>query len=139
MLTIGELARRAGVKVPTIRYYEGMGLLRPIERTTGNQRRYDRSGLDRLRFIKHARDLGFSLENIRLMLSLQDQPEQSCAKAADIATAQRAQTGRKIAQLMALQAELDRIIAACTGPGCIGACQILTALGDHYLCADDHA
>ena len=59
MLTIGDLAERAGVKVPTIRYYEGMGLLRPIERTTGNQRRYDRSGLDRLRFIKHARDLGF--------------------------------------------------------------------------------
>ena len=59
MYSIGELARRTKVKIPTIRYYEDIGLLDAPDRTAGNQRRFDRSGLERLGFIKHARDLGF--------------------------------------------------------------------------------
>ena len=58
MYSIGELSRRTGVKVPTIRYYEQMGLMPEGERTQGNQRRYRRDELERLAFIRHARDLG---------------------------------------------------------------------------------
>ena len=68
MLTIGDLARRTGVKVPTIRYYEQMGLLEPAERSEGNQRRYDRQGRERLSFIKHARQLGFPVKAIRALM-----------------------------------------------------------------------
>ena len=64
MFSIGELSRRTNVKVPTIRYYEESGLLDAPERTEGNQRRYDAKGLERLSFIKHARDLGFTIEAI---------------------------------------------------------------------------
>ena len=65
MLTIGKLGRAAGVKIPTIRYYEQIGLLPEAERSSGNQRLYSRTALDRLTFIRHARELGFTLEAIR--------------------------------------------------------------------------
>ena len=72
MFSIGELSKRTKVKVPTIRYYEEMGLLAEAERTRGNQRRYDKAGLERLSFIRHARDLGFSIEAISSLIELQD-------------------------------------------------------------------
>ena len=78
---IGEAARQSGVKVPTIRYYEQIGLLRAADRTDGNRRLYGRRDLDRLAFIRHARELGFEVDAIRTLLSLQDEPEQSCAAA----------------------------------------------------------
>ena len=65
MFSIGDLSRRTGVKVPTIRYYEQMGLVAAPERSEGNQRRYSRHELERLAFIRHARDLGFAVEDIR--------------------------------------------------------------------------
>jgi len=64
MISIGELSKRTKVKVPTIRYYEEMGLLSAPERTEGNQRCFDAAGLERLSFIKHARDLGFSIDTL---------------------------------------------------------------------------
>ena len=63
--SIGELASETGVKVPTIRYYEGIGLIDAPPRTEGNQRRYDRSALDRLKFIAHARSMGFPMDSLR--------------------------------------------------------------------------
>ena len=84
---IGEAARQSGVKVPTIRYYEQIGLLRTADRTDGNRRLYGRRDLDRLAFIRHARELGFEVDAIRTLLSLQDEPEQSCAAADAIAKA----------------------------------------------------
>ena len=85
MLTIGKLGEAAGVKVPTIRYYEQIGLLPEAERSAGNQRLYSRKALERLAFIRHARGLGFTLEAIRDLLSLSDRPDQSCAAADAIA------------------------------------------------------
>ena len=70
MLTIGELSRATGVKIPTIRYYEQMGLMAVAERSGGNQRRYESHDRERLSFIKHARDLGFTIEAIRELLEL---------------------------------------------------------------------
>ncbi len=85
MLTIGKLGEQAGVKLPTIRYYEQIGLLPKAERSAGNQRLYSGRALERLAFSQHARDLGFTLEAIRDLLSLSDRPDQSCSAADAIA------------------------------------------------------
>lgn len=78
MLSIGDLSKRTGVKVPTIRYYEQMGLLAAATRSEGNQRRYERSDLDRLAFIRHARDLGLDISAIRELIALGSHPQQPC-------------------------------------------------------------
>ncbi|SHF89725.1 DNA-binding transcriptional regulator, MerR family [Loktanella atrilutea] len=138
MLTIGKLGAAAGVKVPTIRYYEQIGLLPEADRSAGNQRLYGQATLDRLAFIRHARDLGFRLEAIRDLLSLSDSPDQSCAAADTIARAQLAEVESRILRLTALKAELERMVVQCSG-GRIANCRVIEVLGDHSLCAtDDH-
>ena len=79
-LTIGDLATRSGTTVQTIRYYEEQTLLPLARRSSGNQRRYTKTHLDRLKFIRHARELGFSIEDIRKLLALAEHPEQPCAR-----------------------------------------------------------
>jgi DNA-binding transcriptional MerR regulator len=81
MYSIGTLSKRTGVKVPTIRYYEQVGLLSEPDRTAGNQRRYGQTEIERLGFIRHARDLGFPIEAISSLISLNDHPDRSCADA----------------------------------------------------------
>ena len=137
MLTIGKLGSSAGVKVPTIRYYEQIGLLPEPDRSAGNQRLYQRAALDRLAFIRHARELGFPLEAIRDLLSLSDRPDQSCAAADIIAKAQLAATRARITRLRALEAELERMVSHCAC-GTISDCRVIEVLGDHSLCATDH-
>lgn len=137
MLTIGKLGKAAGVKVPTIRYYEQIGLLPGAERSAGNQRLYDQSALNRLAFIRHARELGFPLEAIRDLLSLSDRPDQSCAAADSIAQEQLAAVEARIARLTALKAELERMITQCA-QGTIAECRVIESLGDHTHCAGDH-
>ena len=137
MLTIGKLGEAAGVKVPTIRYYEQIGLLREPDRSAGNQRLYGQSALDRLAFIRHARELGFPLDTIRDLLSLSDRPDQSCAAADVIARAQLAEVESRLARLTALKAELERMVVQCAG-GRIADCRVIEVLGDHSLCATDH-
>ena len=80
-IAIGEAARRSGVKVPTIRYYEQIGLLPPPGRTEGKRRLYEDADLRRLSFIRHARELGFEVDAIRTLLDMQDNPQASCAAA----------------------------------------------------------
>ena len=138
MFSIGELSRRTNVKVPTIRYYEESGLLDAPERTEGNQRRYDAVGLERLSFIKHARDLGFSIEAIAALIDLQGHPDRSCAEANDIATAQLSDVRAKIKRLRALEKELVRISNGCDGGGVTEDCYVLASLSDHGLCERDH-
>ena len=138
MFSIGELSRRTNVKVPTIRYYEESGLLDAPERTEGNQRRYDAAGLERLSFIKHARDLGFSIEAIAALIELQGHPDRSCAEANDIATAQLSEVRAKIKRLRALEKELVRISNGCDGGGVTEDCYVLASLSDHGLCERDH-
>ncbi|WP_170574518.1 helix-turn-helix domain-containing protein [Ruegeria sp. HKCCSA071] len=138
MFSIGELSRRTNVKVPTIRYYEESGLLDAPERTEGNQRRYDAAGLERLSFIKHARDLGFSIEAIAALIELQGHPDRSCAEANDIATAQLSDVRAKIKRLRALEKELVRISNGCDGGGVTEDCYVLASLSDHGLCERDH-
>jgi len=85
MFSIGALSKQTGVKVPTIRYYEQIGLIDPADRTQGNQRRYNDEALQRLGFIKHARELGFSIETITALIDLNNHPDRSCAEATRIA------------------------------------------------------
>lgn len=138
MRTIGKLGEAAGVKVPTIRYYEQIGLLPKAGRSAGNQRLYGPEALDRLAFIRHARDLGFPLEAIRDLLSLSDRPDQPCHAADAIAREQLRAVEARIARLTALRTELERMIAQCAG-GRIAECRVIEALGDPSLCAQDHS
>jgi DNA-binding transcriptional MerR regulator len=129
-LTIGELAKRTGSKVQTIRWYEQQGLLPAPARSQGNQRRYGRRHLERLAFIRHARELGFGLDAIRELLTLADAPDQSCARADAIAQAHLREVESRIARLEALKAELARMVAACAH-GRVESCRVIEVLADH--------
>jgi DNA-binding transcriptional MerR regulator len=83
-VSIGEAARSSGVKAPTIRYYEQIGLFPAPPRTEGNRRAFDAADLRRLAFIRHARELGFKIDAVRALLALQDRPDQSCAAADEL-------------------------------------------------------
>ena len=126
-VSIGRLAAITGVKVPTIRFYEQNGLIAPPRRTQGRQRRYDPDDVRRLHFIRHARDLGFSVEDIRQLLSLTERPAMSCDTATDIARHHLRQVEGKIARLRLIRSELKRMIEACGG-GAAADCRILDAL-----------
>ena len=131
--SIGEMARSSGTKVPTIRYYEQIGLVTSIERTEGNQRRYDERARERLRFVRHARELGFSLDAVRELLDLSDHPERPCEEADTIAREQLEAVKRRLESLTRLRRELERMIGCCDG-GQIRDCRILQTVGDHGLC-----
>ncbi|KUP94955.1 MerR family transcriptional regulator [Tritonibacter horizontis] len=137
MFSIGALSKSTGVKVPTIRYYEQIGLIAPATRNAGNQRRYDQAGLERLGFIKHARDLGFGLEEIRELMALNGELGQDCRAADELARAQLEKVRARIARLRRLETELERITHLCVD-GAGGTCQVLTALGDHSQCLGQH-
>ena len=138
MFGIGELARRTGCKVQTIRYYEHAGLMPEPGRTAGNQRRYGGRDAGRLAFIRHARELGFSLDAIRGLLALSDQPERSCAEADHIARRQLADVEGRISRLTALRSELQRMVEEC-GSGRVADCRVIEVLADHSKCLGDHA
>ena len=131
--SIGAVARETGCKVQTIRYYEEIGLIAPVGRTSGNQRRYDSAAVTRLAFIRHARALGFTLEQVRSLLALAGEPERSCALADSLAEQNLAEVERRIRQLEALRVELRRMVAECRG-GRSADCRILEVLGDHSQC-----
>ena len=95
-VAIGEAARQSGVKAPTIRYYEQIGLLLAPSRSEGNRRHFDDGDLRRLTFIRHARELGFEIDAIRTLLTLQDDPSQPCATADSIAKARLADVEQRI-------------------------------------------
>ncbi|WP_299821994.1 helix-turn-helix domain-containing protein [uncultured Jannaschia sp.] len=137
MISIGKLGRATGTKVPTIRYYEQVGLLPEAERSEGNQRLYGRATQERLVFIRHARELGFPLDAIRDLLSLQDRPAQPCMAADTIARAQLKSVEARLARLRALKTELERMIAQCDH-GTVADCRVIETLADHGLCQGDH-
>jgi DNA-binding transcriptional MerR regulator len=137
MYTIGELARRTGVKVPTIRWYEQEGLVDEPGRTEGNQRRYAAADLERLSFIRHARELGFDLDSIRELIELSAHPQKPCAGADAIAATQLGAVREKIARLQRLEIELERMATSCAH-GTAAECYVLRALADHDLCEAEH-
>jgi Cu(I)-responsive transcriptional regulator len=126
-MNIGELASTTDTKAETIRYYERTGLLPEPPRTAGNYRDYSIQHASRLIFIRRARDLGFSIEQIRTLLDLADQKERSCEAVDAIACEHLADVKRKLAALKALRRELDLVIGQCRH-GTIAECRILEAL-----------
>ncbi len=137
MLTIGTLGKKTGTKVQTIRYYEQIGLMPEPGRTEGGQRRYGHAELDRLAFIRHSRQLGFSLEAIRELLDLSDDPDRPCHEADSIARRQLKQIEQRMARLEALRTELKRMVRECSG-GNTADCRVLEVLRDHSECLTDH-
>lgn len=124
---IGELARATDTKVETIRYYERIGLLPEPERTAGNYRSYSPDDLGRLSFIRRARDLGFSIEQVRELLNLSDQKDRSCETVDIIAREHLDEVDRKISDLKILRRELGSLIRQCQH-GTIADCRIIDAL-----------
>ena len=135
-ISIGALAARSGVKVATIRFYEELKLMPAPPRTEGRQRRYTATHLDRLRFIRHSRDLGFSIEDVRELLRLAAHPDARCHTADAIAARQLAEVEAKIERLQALKGELKRMLAACEH-GVVEGCRIVETLADHGRCAGE--
>jgi DNA-binding transcriptional MerR regulator len=126
-LSIGQLARATDVKVPTIRFYEQIGLLPDPERTLSDRRVYRPDAIRRLAFIKHARQLGFPVEAIRTLIELAETPDRSCDDANALAQEQLAAVEAKIAQLTALRIELKRMVDV----GChatAAQCRVIEAL-----------
>ena len=133
-MKIGELAARAGANVETIRYYERIGLLAPPPRTSGNYRDYGDAHAERLSFIRHARGLGFELEDIRALLGLADEPQRDCGEVDQITTEHLTSVDRKIEQLQSLRSELERMLRQCRG-GQVADCKIIGALSQHRSCS----
>lgn len=136
-MKIGELSRATGTNIETIRYYERIGLLPAPARTDANYRSYGVEHRSRLSFVRHSRDLGFTIDEVRSLLDLSDHPDRDCGEADRIATSHLAQVEEKIAQLSALRDELARIIGRCRG-GLAGDCRVIEALGDHGQCENAH-
>lgn len=136
-ISIGELARRAGCKPETVRYYERIGLLRDASRTDGGQRRYGDDTVRRLSFIRHARDFGFSVGSVRELLAMSDQPDMSCQEVDAIATHHLKEVEARLQRLSALREELQRMVSQCAG-GKVESCRIIEVISDHQLCITEN-
>ena len=135
---IGKAAAASGVKVPTIRYYEQIGLLPEAPRTDSNRRLYGETDIRRLAFIRHARELGFEVDAIRTLIDLQEHPARSCAEADAIAAARLGEVETRIAKLQSLKQELQRMVD-CSRHGRVRDCRVIEILADHDKClADAH-
>jgi DNA-binding transcriptional MerR regulator len=124
---IGIASSRSGVKVPTIRYYEEIGLLPAPPRTRSNRRHYNAGDLRRLVFIRRARQLGFEIGAIRALLAIQDNPDHPCEAVDAIAGARLREVERRIKILLKLKTELQRMIAGCSR-GRVAECHVIEAL-----------
>lgn len=125
--TIGALAEATDTKVETIRYYERIGLLPEPQRTSGNYRAYSAEHLARLSFIRRARDLGFTLDQVRALLGLADHQDNDCCSVDALARDHLSEIDRKISDLKALRRELNDLIGQCKR-GKIADCRIIGAL-----------
>lgn len=127
--TIGKAARMAGVGVETIRFYERRGLIRqPLKPRYGGFRVYPGETVRRIRFIRQAQELGFSLREIQDLLSLRADPKTDSGEVRERAEAKVTEVNRKIMELERIRSALEALIAACPGGGALRACSIMDAL-----------
>lgn len=129
-LTIGRLAASTGVTAEAIRYYEREGIVPTATRVgAGKYRQYAEEDAERLRFVRRARELGFSLDEVRELLALASgQQDRACGDVNRIARMHLAQVNAKLQQLTALRAELDRLLEACDRDAPVAHCTLLGAL-----------
>jgi DNA-binding transcriptional MerR regulator len=125
-LKIGALAERTGTNAPTIRYYEEIGLLRSADRQAGGQRVYGDADVKRLTFIRRCREFGFSIDQVRALVALVQDPKSSCMHARDLAHEHLTAVRAKLAELKALERSIAAFVARCDascaggpGPDCV--------------------
>ena len=128
-MRIGELAQATGTKAETIRYYEREGILPYAERTDSNYRDYSKDHLATLTFVRRARELGFSMAQVRELLALSDRDDKPCQDVDRLARSQIDEVQRKIDDLTAMRDELSRMLAACDTDK-IGQCRIVESLAN---------
>ncbi len=125
--SIGEVARRSGVKIETIRFYERSGLLAPPPRTTGGHRVYGSAAAKRLNFIRRARELGFTLAQVRELLAFADERGATCAEVERLARDHLVEVRSRIADLSRMDVVLSDLVTHCAGDK-VPECPILEAL-----------
>ena len=129
-LTIGRLARQAGVNLETVRYYERIGIMPDPDRTEGGHRSYAPEHAERLKFIRRSRELGFGIETIRRLISLGEAETESCCEVRDMAKDQIASIDAKISDLTRLRRVLQRAVVDC-GEGSEVSCPVIRELGSN--------
>ena len=127
-LTIGQVAHRAGIGVETVRFYERRGLIEEPPRTVSGYRQYHEDVVARLRFIRRAKELGFSLKEIAELFSLRVDPDTTCANVKRRAENKITTIEEKIRSLQGIQRALTQLVALCSGSGPTSDCPILEAL-----------
>lgn len=126
--TIGHVAREAGINIETVRYYEREGLLPKATRSTSGYRLFSVNAAQRLRFIRRAQELGFSLKEIRELLALRQSPKTSCAEVRTRAQAKIADIETRIKALESMSKSLRKLTQSCNGSAPISECPILESL-----------
>jgi MerR family mercuric resistance operon transcriptional regulator len=137
-LTIGQLAGLADVGVETVRFYERQGLIDEPPRRVSGYRQYPPEAVARIRFIRRAKKLGFSLKEIKELLALRLDPHTTCGDVRDRAEEKLADIRQKIAALDGMRAALERLTAACDGDGSVSDCPILEALEETETAMLEH-
>ena len=129
MLTTSQLAHKAGVNVETLRYYERRGLLPEPPRRASGYRQYSQDDVARLQFIKCAKELGFTLQEVQELLNLRVDPDTPCAMVKRRADLKIIDIEAKLQSLKRIKKALNKLAATCSGRGPVGDCPILEALG----------
>ena len=132
-LTIGKLAKQAGLGIETIRFYERQGLIDPPPRTDSNYRIYPEEEVSRLKFIKRSKDLGFTLREIKELFELQHDPHATKADIKERTVEKIEDIKKKVRDLTRIQEALEHLAGSCDGHGPLSECPILEALsGDEH-------
>ena len=129
-LTSGQVAKKSGVGVEALRFYEREGLLPEPARLASGYRQYPAGAVERVRFVRRAQLLGFQLKDIKELLALRDDPDAESREVREKAVAKLADIDQRIKDLEAMRADLTQLVAACDGSGPAAHCPILTAIGD---------
>ncbi len=134
-MNIGQAAEAAGVSAKMVRYYESIGLLNPVKRSDAGYRQYAEQDVQTLRFIRRSRDLGFSLERIKTLLSLWDDKERRSVDVKTLARQHIRELDEDIAKLKSIRDQLEHLAGACQGDNRPD-CPILENLAKTGSCCD---
>lgn len=129
-LPIGVLARRSGCSVPTIRYYEQIGLLAPPKRKDSGHRVYDGSAIDTLVFVRRCREFGFTLDQVRQLAALSSSSQRDCTETLDLARGHLNEVREKVKELRALERDLSRFVQTCADACCGGPASQCSIISD---------